>query len=222
LIKFTHQSIETILAIYAGVVSTYSIYLGARAHKLAEKAYLAAGPLVSVRWEYDESVPDLVVSVVNSGRSDVTIYDLTMGVVQETVTRMSPTGRSFDVRMTNVELIETMRWWRNYDPSQLPVRLAASSRFSVHVKRDSISHLPGSLPLYDILLRFVAETADDYISGYFRGDILRHFIGLEPEVPVREREPTFRDRYRSSRSGKSVATRLLAFINRAKPSAGSD
>jgi hypothetical protein len=109
LLNFTHQSIETILAIYAAVVSTCSIYLGIRAHKLAEQAHLAAGPLVSVRWDYDESAPDLIVSVVNSGRSDVTIYDLTMGVVQETVTRMSPTGRSFDIRMTNVELIETRR-----------------------------------------------------------------------------------------------------------------
>lgn len=123
-----------------------------------------------------------------------------MGIVQETVTRMSPTGKSFDIRTTNVEFIETGRWRRGYDASQFPVRLAANSRFSVHVNSECVSHLPGEIPLYDILLRFVAETADGYNSGYFRGDCLRHFLGLEPEVLIREHESSFQDRYRSSKS----------------------
>jgi hypothetical protein len=191
----TPRTIEEILAIYAAGVSTLSFFLAVKAHNLAEKAHSAAGPIVYIDWEYDETTRELIVSVVNSGRSDTTIYDLHLVVICEIITSVSITGRSFAMHMVPVADVPKIQWWKDYDPTDLPVRIAASSKFLVHVNSDGISFPLEKYSLHDILLRFVVETPNSYEMAYFRGDVLRHFIGLEPDVPVRDREPSIRERH---------------------------
>jgi hypothetical protein len=105
----TSKSIETALAIYGASISTLSILLGLKAHSLAEKAYRAAGPIVFVDWIYDKRLRQLTVSVVNSGRSEVTIYDLRLVIIHEIITRKSPIGKAFDMRPEYVEEISKRR-----------------------------------------------------------------------------------------------------------------
>ncbi len=192
----TPKSIETALAIYGASISTLSILLGLKAHSLAERAYRAAGPIVSIDWVYDERIRQLTVSVVNSGRSDVTIYDLRLVIMHEVITRSSPSGIYFDSRMEPIEEIPKIRWWEGYQSNQLPVRLAASSKFPVRVSSKGIGPLPVDIPLHELLLRFVAETPNRYEFDDIavRSYSLRHFFGLEPDVTVREHRPSNRQR----------------------------
>lgn len=184
-VKLTPKSIETALAIYGASMSTLSILLGLKAHSLAEKAYRAAGPIVFVDWVYDERIRQLTVSVVNSGRSEITIYDLRLVIMHEVITRRSPIGKAFDMRMEYIEEIPKIRWRERYESNQLPVRLAANSKFPVRVNSKGIAPLPADIPLHELLLRFVAETPNRYEFADIAGDAysLRHFIGLEPDVP---------------------------------------
>lgn len=177
----TSKSIETVLAIYAACISTLSIFLGLKAHSLAEKAYRAAGPIVFLDWVYDERTRQLTVSVVNSGRSEITIYDLRLVMMHEVITRRSPSGKYFDSRMEPIEEIPKLRWWQDYKPKQLPVRLAANSKFSVCVNSKGISPLPVDVPLNNLLIRIVAEMPTRYEFADIAVDSygLRHFIGLE-------------------------------------------
>lgn len=179
-VKLTPKTIETVLAIYGATISTFSILLGLKAHSLAEKAYRAAGPIVYIDWVYDERIRQLTVSVVNSGRSEITIYDLRLVVMHEVITRSSPSGRYFDSRMELMEEIPKSRWWEGYESNQLPVRLAANSKFPVHVNSKGISPLPVDIPINELQLRFVAETPNRYEFGDISGESysLRHFIGL--------------------------------------------
>lgn len=195
-VKLTSKSIETILAIYGASMSTLSILLGLKAHSLAERAYRAAGPIVFIDWIYDERIRQLTVSVVNSGRSDVTIYDLSLVVVHEVITRGSPSGY-YDSRMEPIEEIPKTRWWEGYESNQLPVRLAANSKFPVRVSSKGIGSLPVDIPLDELLLRFVAETPDRYEFGGIAAHSysLRHFLGLQPDLPVREHRPSNRQRW---------------------------
>jgi hypothetical protein len=179
----TAKSIVTALAIYGACISTLSIFLGLRAHSLAEKAYRAAGPIVFIDWAYDERIRQLTVSVVNSGRSEITIYDLRLVMMHEVITRRSPSGKYFDSRMEPIEDTPKIRWWQDYESKQLPVRLTANSKFSVRVNRKGISPLPVDIPLNELLMRFVAETPTRYEFADIAGDSysLRHLIGLEPD-----------------------------------------
>jgi hypothetical protein len=191
----TPEMIETTLAVYAAGVSTLSFFLAVKAHSLAEKAHLAAGPVVYVDWEYDATARELIVSVVNSGRSDTTIYDLHLVIVREIITSVSISGEFFNMHMAPIVDVPKIQWWKNYDPKILPARIAASSKFPVHVNNNGISLPIEEFSIYDILLRFVVENPNSYEMAYFRGDILRHFIGLEPDVPVRDRDPSIRERH---------------------------
>ena len=192
----TPKSIETVLAIYGASVSTLSILLGLKAHSLAEKAYRAAGPVVSIDWVYNERIRQLTVSVVNSGRSGVTIYDLRLVIMREVITRGSSSSLYFDSQMEPIEEIPKMRWWEGYESNQLPVRLAANSKFPVRVNSTGIGLLPGDIPLHELLLCFVAETPNRYefadiaVHSYS----MRHFFGLEAGVPVREHRPSNQQR----------------------------
>lgn len=192
----TPKSIETVLAIYAAGVSTISILLGLKAHSLAVKAYRAAGPIVEVDWVYDDRTRQLVVSVVNSGRSDITIYDLSLYIVREIITRSSPSGEYFDSRMEIISEIPQIRWWEGYEPNQRSVRLAANSKFQVRVNSKGISPLPADIPLDELLLRFIVETPDNYEFADIRGNgyVLPHFLGLEPDVTAPEHRPSNRKR----------------------------
>jgi hypothetical protein len=189
----TTKSIEAVLAIYGTVVSTLSILLGIRAHSLAERAYRAAGPIVFVDWVYDDRLRRLTVSVVNTGRSEITIYDLHLLIVHEIIFHRSPSGKYFDSRMETLEEVPKIRWWEGYEPSQLPVRLAANSRFSVHVNSKGVDLLSVDIPIHELALRFVAETPDSYKFADLGGETysLRHFIGLKPDLPVREHRRRF-------------------------------
>jgi hypothetical protein len=191
----TSKSIETALAIYGSSISTLSIFLGLKAHSLAERAYRAAGPIVFIDWIYDERIRQLTVSVVNSGRSEITIYDLRLVIAREVITPGS-LGGYFDSRIETIEEIPKIRWWEGFESKQLPVRLAASSKFPVCVNSKGIGPLPVDIPLPDLLLRFVAETPTRYEFTDIRaeGYTLRHFLGLKPDVPVRKHEPSDRQR----------------------------
>ena len=179
------KSIVTALAIYGASISTLSIFLGLKAHSLAVKAYRAAGPIVFIDWLYDERIRQLTVSVVNSGRSEITIYELRLFIMHEVITRRSPIGNAFDMRMEYVGEVPKIQWWDGYESNQLPVRLAANSKFPVRVNSKDIGQLPADIPLNELLLRFEAETPNDYefadIAAHSHS--LRHFIGLEPDAP---------------------------------------
>ena len=82
--------------------------------------------------------------MVNSGRSDITIYDLNLVIMHEVTTRGNPSGY-YDSRMEPIEEIPKIRWWKDYESNQLPVRLAANSKFSVHVNSKGIGPLPTAL-----------------------------------------------------------------------------
>src|SRR2546423_10267501 len=192
-VKLTSKSIETALAIYGASISTLSILLGLKAHSLAERAYRAAGPIVFIDWVYDEKIRQLTVSVVNSGRSEITIYDLSLVIAREVITRGNLSGY-FDSRIESIEEIPKIRRWKGFESNQLPVRLAANSKFPVRVNSKGIGPLPVDVPLHDLLLRFVAETPTRYEFADIRGKgyVLPHFIGLEPDV--RKHKPSKRRR----------------------------
>ena len=86
------QLTVSIIAAYAGVVSTLSLIL-------ALKVYRSGNPNVDVDWQYDELDKELTVSILNTGRADVTITAIELFVVHEKIIRQSRSGRTFDLRM---------------------------------------------------------------------------------------------------------------------------
>jgi hypothetical protein len=164
------------IATYAAVVSTLSL-------AIAVKVYRAGNPNVEVHWEYQEPSRKLSLSILNTGRGDVTISAVDIFVVHETIFNRSRSGRYFNLRMDTVDHVPNELWLPKEQHAAIPFRLASNSLFSMDVKNGAIS-LPSDYPLEEILLKFVARFPGGKKSVYLRGDVLRHFIGIDPDRPI--------------------------------------
>jgi hypothetical protein len=60
--------------------------------------------------------------------------------------------------------------------------------FSLYVK-SGVINLPSDYPLDEMLLKFIARFPSGRQSAYLRGDVLRHFIGLDPDKPISHPSP---------------------------------
>lgn len=166
------------LAAYAAIVSTSSLLL-------AVKAYRASGPIVDVSWEYLETGQQLSVSVLNTGRSDVTVTSLELFITHETVTKTpAPVGKNYHAKSTIIAQLRATQWRANYETLSFPVRLASNDTLSVPVEREAIRPLPPQYSLSELALKFVATIPQGDRVAYFRGDVLRHFVASDPEIPV--------------------------------------
>lgn len=65
----------------------------------------------------------------------------------------------------------------------LPARLASNSLVTMQVRNDTIS-LPSEYPFDEILLKFVARFPGGKRTAYLGGDVLRHFMGIDPDRPI--------------------------------------
>jgi hypothetical protein len=166
---------------YAAIVSTLSVIL-------AVKVYRAANPKVDLDWLYEEADRNLSVTVLNTGRADVTIATIDLYVVRHKITRRSPSGKYFNLRINTIDHIATKLWIRKPKAVSFPARLASNSMFSVQVKNDAI-RLPSQYPLDELLLKFVAKFPGGKAVAHLGGDVLRHFVGIDPDVPVRFPSP---------------------------------
>lgn len=164
------------IAIYAAIISTLSLILAIR-------VYRVGGPKVSLDWEYWERDRNLVVSILNTGRADVTIASMDLYIVREEVTHRSPSGAYFNSHYETIGCIPQKLWYMKNRAVTFPARLASNSILSMRVKSEAIT-LPPQYSLDEISLRFVANFPNGAEIVYFRGDVLRHFVGIDPDRPV--------------------------------------
>jgi hypothetical protein len=164
------------IAAYAAIVSTLSLVL-------AMKVYRAGNPNVEMDWLYRESDRKLLLSILNTGRADVTISTVELFIVHETITSRSRSGRFFNVRTDTLGHVPSDLWRVESEEIALPIRLASNSLVSMQVKTDVI-HLPSGYPLDEIVLKFVARFPNGKGVSYLRGDVLRHFMGIDPDRPI--------------------------------------
>jgi hypothetical protein len=168
--------VGSIIAAYAAIVSTLSLILSVR-------NYRASDPNVSLDWEYDEIGRRLSLSIWNTGRADVTIASANLYIVHERIVRRSPTGKYFAIQSETLDNIPTELWWLDLEPETFPIRLASNSLLTTQVKNNAIS-LPTGYPLEELLLRFVVKFPGGKDDAYLRGDVMRHFVGIDPDKPI--------------------------------------
>jgi hypothetical protein len=167
--------ITAIVAAYAAIVSTLSLIL-------AVKVYRAANPKVEVDWEYSPSDRNLTLTVLNTGRGDVTIATIDLYIERRVITSRSPDGRSFNARTDTISHVPTKLWLRK--PKAVTfARLASHSMLSVQVKNDAIN-LPSQYPLDELRIKFEVSFPGGKEATYLRGDALWHFLGINPNAPI--------------------------------------
>jgi hypothetical protein len=189
------QIVTATVAAYAAIVSTFSLILAVKVHR-------AANPKVDVHWRYSESDRKLVVSIHNTGRADVTITTVDLYIAREVITRRSR------ISIDPISQIPNKLWQRERKALTFPVRLDSYSMFSIRANNDAIS-LPSEYPLDELLLKFVARFPAKIATFppwfppwlvpwvprvarspggktvvYLRGDVLRHFAGIDPDRPI--------------------------------------
>jgi hypothetical protein len=168
--------IGSVIAAYAAVVSTLSLFLSV-------KAYRAGNPNVDVDWTYYETNRQLSLSVTNTGRADVTISAVDLYIVHERILRQSRSGKYFAISKETIKDIPIDLWWPDLGPETFPIRVASNSLFTVRVKSYAI-RLPPEYPVPELLLKFVARFPGGKQTAYLRGDVLRHFVGIDPDRPI--------------------------------------
>lgn len=168
--------VGSIVAAYAAIVSTLSLILSVR-------VYRAGDPDVSITWEYDEVDRKLLLSVMNTGRADITIASVDLQIVHRQILNRSPTGKYYQMHTETIGVIPVELWWPDLEPKTFPMRLASKSLVMTQVKNDQIS-LPTDHPLSDLLLKFVASFPGGRKAVYMRGDALRHFVGIDQDRPI--------------------------------------
>ena len=168
--------IESAIAAYATVISTASFVL-------AIKVYRAGNPKVEVDWVYNEPDRNLTLSILNLGRGDVTISVIDLYIAHEEITSRSRNGKYFNIKFETIDCISRKDWCIKSKGIGLPARLVSHSMLSVQVKNDAIV-LDPKYPLDELLLKFVAKFPGGKAVAYLRGDVLRHFVGINPDVPI--------------------------------------
>jgi hypothetical protein len=169
------------IAGYAAVVSTLSLVL-------AIKVYRSGEPKVDVDWEYFETDRELTVSVLNTGRAGVTISTVELYVIHEQITKRSPNGRYVSLQMETIAEIPPRLWRPDEKNASFPARLSSQSLIVLHVRGHNVE-IPQSHPLDELLLKFVARFPKGKEEVYLRGDVLRHFLGIDPSRPIRLPSP---------------------------------
>jgi hypothetical protein len=194
------QIITAAVAAYAAVVSTLSLALALKTHR-------AANPKVALDWIYAADDRKLVVNVYNTGRADITITNLDLYLDRHVITSRSWISSGYGIRVYEIEQIPAERWLSNPE-TVIMARLASHSTLSVQVKHEAIS-LPSQYSIHELHLRFVASFPGnaDMVDRFFpfgpkeagstagkavaflAGDVLRHFAGIDPDVPIRYPSP---------------------------------
>lgn len=166
------------ISTYAAIISTLSLFL-------AIKVYRAGNPKVELDWLYIEDERMLTLSVMNIGRSAVTITSIDLYIVREEIASRSPGGRYFNAKWEPVGAVPVEAWRQksSMESQDFPLRLDSNSMISLRVDGDAIQ-LPPSYSVEELLLRFVARFPAGKTDAYLRGDVLRHFVGIEPDRPV--------------------------------------
>jgi hypothetical protein len=187
------QIVTAAVAAYAAIVSTLSLIL-------AMKVYRASSPHVEVDWVYTEPHRKLVVGIHNTGRADVTIATVDLHIERHVITSRSRIGNAFAMRTDHIRDVPTRLWVRKSKALTFPVRLAAHSTVSIQVKNDSIV-LPTQYPLEELCLSFIARFTDKSpplrrwgpnvarspsgkATSHLGGEVLRHFAGIDPDIPI--------------------------------------
>lgn len=165
--------VTPIIAIYGAVVSTLSAIL-------ALKVFLAGKPDVDLGWEYHGPSRNLALMVFNTERADVTISTIELYIVRHVVIRRSPISNAFAIRRETIDQIPS-ELWRNDVP--ISFRVASYSQVDISVSSDAIK-LPPELPFDEMLLKFVARYPSGKQTAHVRGEILRHFLGIDPDRPI--------------------------------------
>lgn len=168
----TPALITAVVAAYAAIVSTLSLIL-------AVNVYRAANPKVEVDWVYSRADRNLTLTLLNTGRSDVTIATVDLYIERHVITSRNPDSRSFHARTDTISHVPTELWLRK-PKAVTHARLAAHSMLSVQVKGDAIS-LPSQYPLDELRLKFVARFPGGKESAGLRGEVLCHFLGINPQ-----------------------------------------
>lgn len=163
--------IATVIAVYAGIISTLSLILAAR-------VYRTGGPIVTMSWEYFAGKQELTLIVTNRGRADVTVSDLELSIIRDKIIRRI--GNRWASETTVIEDIPQERWRADSEVT-FPLRLASSSELSMKVNSDGIRPLPSDCPFDELLLKFTARTPHGGPIIYLRGNVLRHFIASDPD-----------------------------------------
>jgi hypothetical protein len=168
--------ITIVIAGYAAIVSTLSL-------ALALKVYQAGNPKIEVDWEYRETNRQLAIRVLNVSRADVTITSTELYIVHEVTTHRSHSGKYFQVHMDTIDEVPSELWQVGAQAPTFPARLPSNSAISFKVISDGIA-LPSEYPFDELLLKFVARFPSGRDIAYLRGDVLRHFMGIDPDRPI--------------------------------------
>jgi hypothetical protein len=165
---------------------------------LALRVHRAANPNVEIHWDYSGQGRKLVVIILNTGRAEVTIASVDLYIERHVITSRSWIDNAFAMRIDKISHIPAKLWIRNRKTLTLPTRLASHSALTVQVRNDAIS-LPSQYPLDELTLKFVvrfpartprhpwaiiAPPFGGAATAYFGHDVLRHFAGINPDVPV--------------------------------------
>lgn len=175
----TSTMVASVIAAYAAVVSTLSLVLAIR-------SFRAGSPIVDLDWEYDESLSDFRLHVLNTGRADVTISSLSLVVIHEVIIRQS--GKYFDARFDIIDDIPANVWYPRSKESALPFRLASNSLLELRIDGSAIN-VPDGYPFDELMLRFTARFPGGRQRVFLRGDLLRHFLGIDPDRPIQMPSP---------------------------------
>jgi hypothetical protein len=192
----TSTQIALAVATYAAIISTLSLVLAIRVHH-------AGSPKVSVHWAYTQTDRKLTVTILNTGRADVTISAIELYVERDVIIRGSREAGQWDSRIETLSHIPNKLWLSKSNGLTLPSRLAANSMFSIQVKNKAIT-LPTQFPLDELLLKFVVRFPREITRPprgigvtppggkavtYVGGDVLRHFVGVDPDRPISRPSP---------------------------------
>jgi hypothetical protein len=133
-------------AAYAAIVSTLSLILSVR-------VYRAGGPDVDIDWEYHQKNRRLSLSILNTGRADVTITGVDLRIIHEQIFNRSPSGKYFNSRMDIIEEVPTELWWPDLGPETFPVRLTSNSLLTTQVRSRNFSDPRRDLSQYEQVIR---------------------------------------------------------------------
>ena len=100
---------------------------------LAKRAYRASGPIVELDWQYFETNQDLLLTISNTGRGDITVAKLESFIIRREITSRS--GKAYAAEETTIRELPQDEWFITQDGVDFPVRLASNSMVSVKVKK---------------------------------------------------------------------------------------
>jgi len=134
-------------------------------------------------WEYDQTDRKLLLSVTHTGRADVTIARVDLYIVHRQILSRSRTGKYYQIHVETIGDIPIELWWPDLESKTFPMRLASKSLVMAQVKNGAIS-LPTEYSLEELLLKFVVKFPGGTKAIYMRGEVLRHFVGIDPDRPI--------------------------------------